>query len=79
MRLIFSGIGLLTSQAWDSKLSSAINAYVGLSDTIPKLRIYVADQNRPVVEGLRVGEYQDASGYYIGQWVLGKRNGKVTI
>ena len=30
-------------------------------------------------QGFRVGEYQDASGYYIGQWINGKRTGKVGV
>lgn len=41
---------------------------------MPKLRKYVPETP---AEGLRVGEYQDVSGYYIGQWLQGVRTGKV--
>eukprot|EP01127_Copromyxa_protea_P008967 TRINITY_DN2075_c1_g1_i4.p1 TRINITY_DN2075_c1_g1~~TRINITY_DN2075_c1_g1_i4.p1 ORF type:complete len:825 (+),score=170.29 TRINITY_DN2075_c1_g1_i4:307-2781(+) len=60
--------------AWETELRNAINNYVALSDTTPKLRKYVDETVNK--ENFRVGEHQDQSGYYIGQWINGQRNGK---
>eukprot|EP01126_Amoeba_proteus_P029486 TRINITY_DN2908_c0_g1_i7.p1 TRINITY_DN2908_c0_g1~~TRINITY_DN2908_c0_g1_i7.p1 ORF type:complete len:682 (-),score=128.01 TRINITY_DN2908_c0_g1_i7:199-2244(-) len=60
-------------ETWESDISNSVDNFVSLTESIPKLRKYVPEQ-KP--EGIRVSEFSDGNGLYIGQWKLGKRHGR---
>eukprot|EP01126_Amoeba_proteus_P030113 TRINITY_DN29863_c0_g1_i1.p1 TRINITY_DN29863_c0_g1~~TRINITY_DN29863_c0_g1_i1.p1 ORF type:complete len:610 (-),score=100.54 TRINITY_DN29863_c0_g1_i1:289-2118(-) len=63
-----------SDEVWEGELATAIENFLVFSDTLPKFRKYVVDDNSL---GLRTGEFQDSgTGHYIGQWLDGERHGK---